>query len=952
VQLLGGFRVVVNGRALGDEVWHRKKARQLFKVLLTCRNRWSTKDDLIELLWPDSDPESGSTNLRSAIHALRRALDVSQLYPDVIMVFTDRTSVWLRSDPELWVDADEFEHALERAHAAVDQVPLLLEADQLYTGDYLPEDVYEDWSIERRDALKRAWADLRFRLAEHWEARDDLQAATASLRQLLQADACDERAARALMRLLTRQGRRSEAVRVYQALVRALRDDLDVEPSEITTVLFETQLPHGQPDAPQPRIGARQPARRLHNVPAQPGALIGRQQELAAATSQVLRGDARLLTLVGPAGSGKTRLALQVGTSTLDEFSGGVWFVDLSAVRNPDQVLYAIGRTLEIAQPLDGQSYLEMLSEAIGSGDMLLILDNFEQVVAGGFHVAELLAACPELKVLVTSREPLHLRWEQEFPVAPLAGPPASTASVDDIARSPAVALFVQRAQAIKPDWRLTPENAGAVAQLCLRVDCLPLAIELAAARIKLFEPEAMLARLDQRFDLLTLASRDLPERHRALRLAIDWSHQLLSEDERTAFRRAAVFSGGWTLDAALKVIGDPSVGASDELTTMQALVDKNLLRVMFQNDGEPRFFMLETIRDFAHNELLKSEEQPVREGLHAEWCAQVAENAEPELRGPRQSSWFDQLEREHDNFRAALHWCFDVGDSLVGVRLAAALGHFWEVHGYLQEAHEWLERASTVRDGVPTPVRARVCGAAGHVAFLRGDYRAARARLEESLRLSRQDVSSPGTMQALINLALVSISGNDYTRAAELLHECRDRASGLGDTTNLATSLNLLGQVAFELGRLAEAQAMLEESLALHRAEGNSWGTARALCDLGQLLHAQGDTATAGALHREALSIWRDLADVWGVAYALEGLALTFATQTPDLAVRLLGTATCARQRVGIRRLPAREAHLQATRQACAVVLGEAAFDAAWARGLQASMEATVDELLELSDA
>jgi non-specific serine/threonine protein kinase len=410
------------------------------------------------------------------------------------------------------------------------------------------------------------------------------------------------------------------------------------------------------------------------------------------------------------------------------------------------------------------------------------------------------------------------------------------------------------------------------------------------------------------------------------------------------------VFSGGWTLDAALKVLADPSVAITDQLTTMQTLVDKNLLRVLFQNDGEPRFSMLETIRDFAQNELLKSGELPIRERLHAEWCVQVAETAEPELSGPTQSSWYDQLEREHDNFRAALRWCFEVGDSLAGVRLAAALGHFWEIRGYLQEAQGWLERASAVRDGVPTAVRAKVCGAAGHVAFLRGDYRGAEALLEESLRLWREQMSAPGTMQALINLALVSMGANDYTRASELLHESRGIASGLGDASNLATSLNLLGQVAFECGRLAEAHSALEESLALCRAEGNSWGTARVLCDLGQLVHALGDNATARALHREGLLIWRDIADVWGVAYALEGLALTFGTRHPELAVRLLATATCARQRVGIRRLPAREATLLATRQACAGVLSEAAFGEAWLRGSQASIDATVDELLELT--
>ncbi|MBV9328967.1 MAG: tetratricopeptide repeat protein [Chloroflexi bacterium] len=947
VYLLGGFRVVVRGQTLGDEVWHRRKARQLFKILLTHRNRWATKEELVELLWPESDPDSASTNLRSVMHALRRALDVPQANGSAATLLADRDSVWLRSDAQMWVDADEFERVLEQADAAVDPAPLLRRADELYAGEYLPEDVYEDWSVERRERLKEAWTTLRFQLARYWDERGDPDAAATSLRELLRADPCDEQAARELMRLLTRHGRRSEAVRVYQALVRALRDDLDVEPSEITTVLFESELPHAPVKLPVDGAGAAHAARQPHHLPPQPGALIGRAAELNAATSQIVRDDVRLLTLVGAGGCGKTRLALEVGTSVRDEFARGVWFVDLSAARSPDQIVFAIGRELEVAQPLDGQSYFRRLSEAIGQDEVLLILDNFEQVLDGGFLVADLLSACPKLKIIVTSREALHLRWEHEFPVAPLAGPPPSSTSIEAIASSPAVSLFVQRAQAIKPDWRLSQSNAPAVSRLCLRLDCLPLAIELAAARIKLFEPEAMLARLEQRFDLLTVASRDVPERHQALRLAIDWSHQLLSDDERAAFRRAAVFAGGWTLDAAVRVIADPSVPSTDVLTTMQALVDKNLLRVAFQNDGEPRFSMLETIRDFAHAELTTSGELAIQQRRQADWCVQVAEKAEAELSGPNPAPWFDQLEREHDNFRAALRWCFDQGDGLTGMRLATALGYFWEVHGYLQEAHRWLELASQDRTGVSAAVRARACGAAGHVAFLRGDYYSARTLLTESLSLSREAGTAQVTMQALINLALVAMSELDYARADEFLQESRAIASNLGDERSLAASLNLLGQVALHTRRLADAHSLLQDSLHLRRAQGDGWGTARALCDLGQVLDAEGDDTSARALHAEALTIWRDLADMWGVAYALEGLAMTFATRSPEMAVRLLAVATCARQRVGIRALPAREANLHAIQHTCAGVLGEAAFSAAWSRGCQAELDSTIDEVL-----
>ncbi|HLZ27174.1 MAG TPA: tetratricopeptide repeat protein [Chloroflexota bacterium] len=965
VYALGSFRVFVHGDALGDDAWHRKKARQLFKLLLSRLNRRAAKDEVIELLWPESDPETGSTNLRSAIHAMRRALGALAAQSGGALVVADRDSVWLRSDADVWLDADEFEQTLEQARHAPDPMALLRHADVLYAGDYLPEDLYEDWAAERRDNLKRAWSSLQFQLAQQWESRGDADAAARAFQRLLRADPCDERAARELMGLLTRHGRRSEAIRVYQRLVRALREDLDVDPSQITTVLFETEVPRAHDPAPagaaprehpeQTRTTPRSPAgvsggpSRLHNLLAQPGVLVGRGQESAAAQAQLLRSDVRLLTFLGPAGCGKTRLAMHVANELLFEFADGVWFVDLSVVRDADRIVFAIGRTLEVAQPVGGQSYAQRLIQTIADNRVLLVLDNFEQVVSGGPQVAELVAGCPNLKVLVTSREPLHVRWEHEFQVPPLAAPrTAAPASLAAVRESPAVTLFVQRAHAIKPEWRLSDANAGAVAELCVRLDGLPLAIELAAARIKLFTPEAMLARMDRRLELLTGASRDVPERHRGLRLAIEWSHNLLSRAERAAFRGMAVFAGGWTLDAAIDLCTEPAGIGPDVLEQLEALADKSLLRVELQLDGEPRFSMLETVREFALAELAKSGELAATQQRHALWCVRLVETVEPELSGPRQVAYFEQLEREHDNLRAALRWSFDGGDPLIGVRLAAALGRFWEIRGYLQEAHQWLTQAVGIRYGVPPATRAKVCTVAGHVAFLRGEYDAARTLLEESVTLSRGAADAPGVVQALINLALVAMTRADTAQASALLHESLDIAGNLADNPSVALSLNLLGQNAYYRGELAEAHSLLERSLDLRRAEGNRWGTAQALCDLGQVCHAEGFAAVARDLHAEGLAIWRDLSDVWGLAYALEGFAVLFGARSPERAVRLVAVATAARDRVGIRPLPGRETNLQQTLGECARALGDDAYAAAWAAGRASGLDAAIDDVLE----
>ena len=878
------------------------------------------------------------------MHALRRALDAPDAPLGAATVIADRQAVRLRSDASLWVDADQFEQALERARSADDPLWLLQRADELYAGSYLPDDIYEDWAADRRERLKLAWADLRFALARAWEGRGDVESAAASLRQLLQADPCDERAARELMRLLSRQGLRTQAVRVYQALVRALRDDLDVEPSDLTTVLFQTELARSQNDASN--VHHIEP--RAHNLHAQPGRFIGREREVADAMSLLNRADVRLLTLLGPGGCGKTRLGLELGARLVPEFGRGVWFVDLSGVRTPDHIDFEIGRVLSVDQPAYCESYCERLAHTIGDGDLLLILDNFEQVVEGAFRVSELLAACPNVKVLVTSREPLHVRWEHTLEVPPLDGPPAMrSTSFEEIAAAPAVALFVHRAQAIKPDWRLTRSNATVVARLCQRLDGLPLTIELAAARIKLFTPAAMLGRLDHSLDLLTGLVRDVPERHQALELTVRWSYTLLSDAEQTAFRRVAVFSGGCTLDAAIAVCCDSTEAGVRLFKTLQALVDKSLLRVELHGDSDPRFVMLETIRDFAYTELVKTEDVSARRRRHAEWCAQFVESAEPELSGPMQSDWLERLEREHDNFKAALRWSFDTGDAEPGVRLATALGPFWEIRGYTHEAQQWFDEALRVGSTVNSASRARLACSAGHIAFLRGEDRTARALLEESVQLARVDANRPLIVQALLNLALVALSESDDAAAATLLEEAVQVAVEIGDDRSLAASLHLLGQIAFRAGRTDEARAVYERSLQLRRAEANNWATAQVLCDIGLVLHAQGDASAARALYAEAMTIWRDLADVWGTAYALENVAILVQSSEPEVAARLLAAASAARARVGIRRLPAREATLQATRQTCANILDDSAFHTAWSAGTQADLNALIDQVL-----
>jgi predicted ATPase/DNA-binding XRE family transcriptional regulator len=630
------------------------------------------------------------------------------------------------------------------------------------------------------------------------------------------------------------------------------------------------------------------------NLPASLTSLIGREVEIER-VRKLLHDGARLVTLIGPGGIGKTRLSLEAASGLLDSFKDGVFFVALAPISEGSLVALAIAQAVGVRET-SGQSLRETLIEYLRSKKMLLVLDNFEQVVAAAPLLTEMLAAAPGLKMLVTSRARLHLYGEQQFPVPPLSLPDApARLPVEELLESEAIRLFVERARLVQPDFSIrdNSEQAEAVAEICRRLDGLPLAIELAAARANLLAPDSMLGRLASPLELLTGGPQDLHARQQTLEGAIEWSYKLLDEDERTLFRYISVFAGGCILDAVEAVCFSgaateslpmpPPLGA---LRGVESLVGKSLLQQYEGSEGKPRFRMLETIHEYAARMLAKdpSEAETAR-SLHTRYYLGVAEEAEPQLAGADQARWLARLEDEHDNLRAALRLSKELGGAECALRIAGALWRFWLVRGYYSEgrAHlaEALAIASNKAEEHSKPphsimaLRAKALNGAGILAWRQNDYGPARLFSEESLSIYRQLGDKQGIAQALNNLGNLAHRQGDYDAARSLFEESLEARRNLGDKRGIADSLNNLAMVVDEQGDYGLAHTLYEESLAVRREVGDLRGVANSLNNLALVSWEHGDYANARSLLEESLDMYRELGDKRGIANALNNIGL-----------------------------------------------------------------------------
>ncbi len=726
----------------------------------------------------------------------------------------------------------------------------------------------------------------------------------------------------------------------------------------------------------------------LNNLPTQLTSFIGRQKEL-----QELKGlleNMRLVTLTGPGGSGKTRLSIQVASEMIEHFRTGVLFIALAPVTDPRLVASTIAQPLGIKETA-GKSIVDNLKDYLKSKSLLLVLDNFEQVISAAPVVAELMTTCDELKVLVTSREALHISGEQEYPVAPLPLPNLTQLpSLESLSQYAGVALFIQRAKAVKPDFRITHETAPIVAEICHRLDGLPLAIELAAARIKLLSPRAMLDRLEHRLEFLSGGGRDLPARQQTLRNAIAWSYDLLTEKGQNLFCRLSVFSRGCMIDAVEALAEDPleRISILDELGS---LLDKSLLREVDDAQGEPRFFMLELLREFGSEQLAASGEQEKIRRWHAQFYLLLAEQAELKLESAEQLEWINRMEQEHDNLRSALEWSRTTDSAWeICLRLASTLALFWEVRGYFSEGRERLAAILSMEmvQG-PTAARAKLLARAAELAYRQSDYAATVELAEESLEIYREvgdrqgmasiliklgnaateagDYASVagfleealtiwrglndehGIARALISLGWAALRPGDYQLANSRLEEALSISREVGDTRSIGFELSGLGEVALRQGDYARATQLLEESLELRRQLGNKWGVGVSLGTLGWVAMREAEWDRAMARLGESLEIRQEIGDKGGSAWCIERLAeIALAHGHPEKSVRLLGAAAALRISLGSMIDPADQSEYQGTLTALRQELGLPRFGTLWDEGHALTLEQAVTLALE----
>jgi predicted ATPase/DNA-binding SARP family transcriptional activator/DNA-binding CsgD family transcriptional regulator len=946
VKLLGGFSVSVGDREIGHSEWRLKKAAALVKLLTLAPSHRLHREQIMDFLWPDSGRKAASNSLRRTLHAARRTLDPAE---GSHYLAGEEESLVLCPTGELWVDVDAFERAAATARRSREPAAYR-GALELYAGDLLPEDRYQGWAEARREELRRLRLALLAELAALYEERDDLASATEALQGVLAEEPADEGVHAALIRLHALSGSGAEALVQYGRLERALSRELGAEPSASSRALREeiaagrfppTETYHsGSP--PKETQGAK------HNLPAQRTTFVGREREVV----EVKRALAmtRVLTLTGTGGAGKTRLALEVAKGVVSAYPEGVWLVELASLLQPELVPQSIAEELGVREQ-PGKPLVDTLVDRLRGDRLLLLLDNCEHLIEACATLADaLLLSCTNLTILATSRQVLGIAGEMRWRVPSLAVPdPRSRAAVAELLGCGSVRLFLERARLRDPAFALTIQNAQAVSDICRRLDGIPLAIELAAARVGMLSVVQVSEKLGDSLALLSTGDRTAPARQRTLEATLDWSFGLLVRAERILFCRLSVFAGGWTLEAAETVGSSGGIEKEGVLDLLSQLVDKSLVAVEASGNDRMRYRMLEPLRQYGQRKLEQSGEADSIKGRHAALFLALAEEAEQALLGPDQGVWLERLDGEHDNLRAALTWALEAGESELALRLSGALGDFWYLRGRLtEEGRGWLEAALKQGTESPAVVRVKALARAGSIAMEQRDFDQVVVLSDEGLALSRESGDKAGAASSLFNLGMVALLRNENAKAIGLFEEAAELARDIGDVAILSLSKHGLGLSFMQLHDFERATALQRENLTRARETGDEHMLSMSIGLAGLIALGEGDYERAESLGSEALMMFWRMGQrhyiptvFWMLAAAAAGRGNVVRS------ARLCGASHALHEALGTRLSAGEHAYFEHHFAAARTRLDDTAWESAWSEGRAMALEQAVEYAL-----
>lgn len=891
-----------------------------------------SREKLAALFWGESTDTQARDSLRTALKSLRKQVGDE-------LLLSDRETVQLNPDFPLWVDAREFEKGVTNSPQA---------ALGLYRGDLLL-DLYDDWILAERERYRTRYLESLLRVAEELRLGGQNMQAIEFAQKALSTDATSEEAYRQLMLCYIVGGNRTAALKQYEECVRVLRAELDAEPSAETTALYQ-EIKGAESDL-------KPTAARLTNVPIPFTSFVGRQREIKEIKD--ILAQRRLVTLTGAGGSGKTRLGIEVASGLVGEYEDGVWWIELAALTDPGLVPQAVAKALALRE-VPNQPWSAALASHLHSKQVLLGLDNCEHLIEGCAQLAQiLLSGCAKLKILATSREALGFTGEHVWQVPTLSLPDAHQLPLPELMRRyEGIQLFVERAIAVKSDFQLTTRNAFAVGQVCRRLDGIPLAIELAAARVKVLSPEEISVRLDDLFGLLSSGSRAALPRHQTLRATMDWSHGLLSEDERILFRRLSVFLGGFTVDAAEAVCAGRALDQGHVFDLLTHLVDKSLVVVDPSREewAQTRYLMLETIREYAREMLYGAGESDTIRDNHLQYFSRLAGQAEPMLLTD-QVAWFNRLDAESDNLRAAIEWSMQRSDegsesqAQLGLLLAGDLTWFLETRARRETSELLRQILSKPGAQAETLARAKGLNALGHLEWSVGNLEEARSALEEALAMSRKFGDKITTASALAYLGVVASFQGDFAAAPQFLEEGIALSSGLGTLgKNLrGTALGFLGDVSMHDGDLTRAQALYEEGITLLREVENKNFLAYPLRRMGYAAFHQGNLAKAESSFVESLSLNQEVGHQLAMTACVAALAATIGARGERVrAIELFSAVDSSLRAMNYRLFYPDRIEYQRNLAEVRSNLDEATFNAAWEEGRGMTLESAVDYALE----